>query len=184
MRAGPDLNGYRFQIGEVGTAWLLGPDHLPGTFAAGVWDQTGTLTLAAPPRTITQDGTHGVYAFASQRLWRGTQRRRKGMSGFVQFGAERFTDDDRDPLCRDRRHRVRVDPRPAAGIPSVPGLAWSWLNRNRDLRPQEAMLQAYDQVHVIGAVYLQPALTLSPNPGEKTARSPAVAFTVQSTVLF
>ncbi|MGH7212254.1 MAG: carbohydrate porin, partial [Acetobacteraceae bacterium] len=71
LRAGPDLNGYRFQIGEAGTAWLLGPDHLPGAFAAGVWEQTGTLTLAAPPRTITQDGTHGVYAFASQRLWRG-----------------------------------------------------------------------------------------------------------------
>jgi carbohydrate-selective porin OprB len=45
-------------------------------------------------------------------------------------------------------------------------------------------LQFYDQIHVFGGVYLQPALTLSPNPGEKTAHAPAIAFTVQSTVLF
>ena len=38
--------------------------------------------------------------------------------------------------------------------------------------------------NVFDSVYLQPALTLSPNPGEKTARAPAIAFTVQSTVLF
>ena len=41
-----------------------------------------------------------------------------------------------------------------------------------------------DQIHVFDGVYLQPALTLSPNPGAKTARAPAIAFTVQSTVLF
>jgi carbohydrate-selective porin OprB len=64
------------------------------------------------------------------------------------------------------------------------GIAWSWLNRNRDLRSEEALLQFYDQIHVFGGVYLQPALTLSPNPGEKTAHAPAIAFTVQSTVLF
>jgi porin len=64
------------------------------------------------------------------------------------------------------------------------GIAWSRLNRNRDLRPSETLLQFYDQIQICGAVYLQPTLTLSPNPGEKTARAPAIAFTVQSTVLF
>ena len=180
LRAGPNFNGYRFQIGEIGTAWLLGPDHLPGTFAAGVWDQTGTLTLAEPPRTISQDGTHGVYGFASQRLWRDDG---KGVSGFVQFGVN-----DSRTMFATRYVGIGVTgfglfpgrPRDSVGA----GLAWSWLNRNRDLRHQETLLQVYDQVHVIGAVYVQPALTLSPNPGEKTARSPAVTFTVQSTVLF
>ena len=64
------------------------------------------------------------------------------------------------------------------------GVAWSWLNRNRGLRSDEALLQFYDQIHVIGAVYLEPVLTVAPSPGEKTAGQPAVAFTVQSTVLF
>jgi len=63
-------------------------------------------------------------------------------------------------------------------------IAWSRLNRNRDLRADEILLQVYDQIQVFGSVYLQPALTLSPNPGERTARAPAIAFTVQSTVLF
>jgi carbohydrate-selective porin OprB len=45
-------------------------------------------------------------------------------------------------------------------------------------------LQFYDQIELFGSVYLQPTLTLSPNPGEKTARAPAIAFTLQSTVLF
>ncbi len=189
LRAGPDLNGYRFQVGEAGTAWLLGPDRLPGAFAAGVWEQTGTLTLsaptlAAPPRTVTQDGTHGLYAFASQRLWRGNANGvARGMSGFVQFGAN-------DSRTMFATRYVGIGVTGFGLIPGRPqdsvgaGLAWSWLNRNRDLRPQEVMLQAYDQVHVIGAVYVQPVLTFSPKPGEKTARSPAVAFTVQSTVLF
>src|SRR6185369_14147306 len=65
------------------------------------------------------------------------------------------------------------------------GIAWSWLNQSLpNLGPSEALLQLYDQIHVIGDFFLQPAMTLSPNPGEKTARSPAVAFTLQSTVLF
>jgi len=45
-------------------------------------------------------------------------------------------------------------------------------------------LQFYDQIYGLRGFYLQPTLTLSPNPGEKTARAPAIAFTVQSTVLF
>ena len=64
------------------------------------------------------------------------------------------------------------------------GIAWSGLNRNRGLRPNEALFQVYDQIQVFGSVYLQPTLTLSPNPGEKTAHAPAIAFTVESTVLF
>jgi porin len=64
------------------------------------------------------------------------------------------------------------------------GIAWTRINHNQNLRPSEGLLQFYDQIHVVGDVFLQPALTLSPNPAEKTARTPAVAFTLQSTVLF
>ena len=84
--AGPTFNGYRFQIGEVGTAWLLGAYNLPGSFAVGLWDQSGTLNLSTPQATITEHGTHGGYGFGSQRVWRGENGAR-GVSAFVQFGA-------------------------------------------------------------------------------------------------
>ncbi len=85
LQIGPRFNGYRFQIGETGTAWLLGPDDLPG--AIGGWDQTGTLTLSRPQGAVTQNGTHGAYAFASQRLWRGSgEGDARGVSGFIQLG--------------------------------------------------------------------------------------------------
>jgi porin len=114
LRLGPTFNSYQFQIGEVGTAWLLGSGDLPGSAAVGAWNQTGTLTLAVPnDRTITQNGTHGVYAFASQRLWRGSGDAR-GVSAFVQLGAN----DSRTMLAT--RYvgfgltAVRPDPKPPA----------------------------------------------------------------------
>jgi porin len=64
------------------------------------------------------------------------------------------------------------------------GLAWSGLNRNRGSRPDEALIQVYDQIQVFDSFYLQPTLTFSPNPGETTAHAPAAAFTLQSTILF
>ena len=184
LQAAPTFNGYRFQIGETGTAWLLGPENLPGAFAVGAWDQTGTLTLSPPQRAVTQNGTHGVYAFASQRLWRGNgDGDTRGVSGFMQLGAN-----DSRTMIATRYVGLGVT---AFGV--IPrrsqdslgaGIAWSGLNRNRNLRPNELLLQFYDQIQVSGSVYLQPTLTISPNPGEKTARAPAVAFTLQSTVLF
>jgi porin len=184
LQAAPAFNAYRFQIGEAGTAWLLGPENLPGAFAIGGWNQTGSLTPSTPQIAITQNGTHGVYAFASQRLWRGNgDGEARGVSGFMQLGAN-----DSRTMIATRYVGLGVT---AFGvIPGRPsdslgaGLAWSGLNRNRDLRPNEALLQVYDQIQVFGSVYLQPTLTLSPNPGEKTARAPAVAFTLQSTLLF
>jgi porin len=184
LRAGPTFNGYRFAIGEIGTAWLLGPNGLPGSFALGAWDETGRLTLAMSQRTIAQDGTHGGYTFASQRLWSSTRDgNAKGVSGFAQFGAN-----DSRTMIATKYVGLGVTafglipgrPRDSVGA----GVAWSWLNRNRGLRSDEALLQFYDQIHVIGAVYLEPVLTVAPSPGEKTAGQPAVAFTVQSTVLF
>jgi porin len=184
LQLAPTFNGYRFQIGETGTAWLLGPDNLPGAFAVGGWNQTGTLTLSTQPGRVTQSGTHGAYAFASQRLWRGAgDGDTRGVSGFIQLGAN-----DSRTMIATRYVGLGltafgvIPGRPADSLGA--GVAWSGLNRNRNLRSNEALLQFYDQIQVFGSVYLQPTLTLSPNPGEKTARAPAVAFTIQSTVLF
>jgi porin len=182
LQNGPIFNGYRFQIGEAGTAWLLGSDNLPGSFGIGAWNQTGTLSI--PHSTITQNGTHGTYAFASQRLWRGSgYADARGVSGFVQLGIN----DSRTMLAT---RYLGLGATAFGVIPGRPldslgaGIAWSRLNRNSGFRPNEALLQFYDQIHVFDGVYLQPALTVSPNPGERTARAPAIAFTVQSTVLF
>jgi porin len=184
LRGLPTLNGYRFGIGEVGAAWLLGPDHLPGSLAAGLWDQSGTLTLTTSQVSTAQNGTHGVYAFASQRLWRGHRDGdARGVSGFVQFGAN----DSRTMLAtRYAGFGVTffgmIPGRPLDSFGA--GLAWTWLNRNLGLRPSEMLLQAYDQLHVIGDIFLQPTLTIAPTPGEKSAREPALAATVQTVVLF
>jgi porin len=182
LQNGPIFNGYRFQIGEAGTAWLLGSGNLPGSFGIGAWDQTGTLSI--PHRTITQNGTHGAYAFASQRLWRGSgDADARGVSGFVQLGIN-------DSRTMFATGYLGLGATAFGVIPGRPldslgaGIAWSRLNRNRGFRSDEALLQLYDQIHVFDGIYLQPALTLSPNPGERTARAPAVAFTVQSTLLF
>jgi hypothetical protein len=184
LQAGPTFNGYRFQIAEIGTAWLLGPDDLPGAFAIGGWDQTGTLTLLTPQHEITQNGTHGAYAFASQRLWRGSSDgQASGVSGFMQLG----TNNSRTMFAT---RYVGLGLTAFGVIPSRPadslgaGLAWSGLNRNRGFRPDEALIQVYDQIQVFGSFYLQPTLTFSPNPGETTAQAPAFAFTLQSTILF
>jgi hypothetical protein len=63
------------------------------------------------------------------------------------------------------------------------GLAWSGLDQNAGYRRDEMMFQVYDQIQVTNAFYLEPALTLS-SPGERSARQPAIAFTLQSTILF
>ena len=182
LQNGPIFNGYRFQIGEAGTAWLLGSDNLPGSFGIGAWDQTGTLSI--PHSTVTQDGTHGAYAFASQRLWRGNgYADARGVSGFVQLGIN----NSRTMLATGY---LGLGATAFGVIPGRPmdslgaGIAWSRLNRNRGFRSDEVLLQFYDQIQVFDGIYLQPALTLSPNPGERTACAPAVAFTVQSTLLF
>ena len=187
LQATPTFNAYKFQIGETGTAWLLGPDNLPGSAAIGGWDQTGTLALSRPPpqSEITQNGTHGVYAFASQRLWRvsGGDGQSSGVSGFLQLGAN-------NSRTMFATRYVGLGLTAFGMIPNRPadsfggGLAWSELNRNRGFRPNEALIQVYDQIQVFGSFYLQPTLTFSPNPGETTALAPAAAFTLQSTILF
>jgi porin len=178
----PTFNGYRFEIGEIGAAWLLGPQGLPGAFAVGAWDQTGEVSLKnSSMRVITQDGAQGVYAFASQRLWRGDAG--DGVSGFAQFGAN----DSRTTFFANRYFGVGV-----TGFGLIPGrpgdsvgagLAWSELNRNQPHRGDEVLLQAYYQIQVKSAFYLEPALTLS-TPGDRSAGQPALAFTLQSTILF
>jgi porin len=176
----PQFNGYYFTIAEVGYAWRLGRQRLPGTAAIGGWRQAGELS-AGP---VTERGASGFYAFGSQRLWlRHPGVDSSGVTGFLQFGRN-----DSDTMI--------VNTHVGAGltgfglVPGRPrdsmggGVAVSWLNEAHGFRSHEVMLQAYYQMHVAGDVYLQPNVTHVPNPGANRALSPATAVTMRVTVLF
>jgi porin len=182
--AAPRFNGYYFHIVELGAGWVLGANKFPGTGAIGGWNQTGTLNLNSGTTTISQNGTHGIYAFGSQRLLKLTADPSRGsVSGFFQFG----TNDSSTMLA----HKYfgfgltgfhLIPGRPADSIGG--GLAWSWLNQNRAFRSNETLIQLYYQAQVVDAVYLQPVLTYVPNPGMSPNLRPAAVVTVQATVLF
>jgi porin len=182
----PEFSGCYFQIGEVGTAWLLGPEGLPGSIGLGGWGQTGKLTAGSGQQSVQQDGTEGFYAFGSQRIWlRHPGVDNSGVSGFIQFGIN-----DSSTMLASKYFGLGltgfglVPHRPADSIGA--GSAWSWLNRlpGSGFRSNELILQAYYQAHVVGGIFLQPTLSYVPNPGLSNALHSATALTLQSTVLF
>jgi len=58
------------------------------------------------------------------------------------------------------------------------------MNRRYGFRSNEAILQAYYQMHLIGTSFFEPVLSYIPNPGESRGTQGAVAMTAQVTVLF
>jgi len=181
LREDPVFDGHYFTIGEAGYAWSLSDQKLIGQMAAGGWAQTGELY---GPGGTSQDGAEGFYTFGSQRLWRrhaGVDN--SGVSGFFQFGIN----DSRTMLFNEFFGTGftgfgLIPHRPVDSIGT--GLAWSWLNRRYGFRSNEAILQAYYQMHLIGTSFLQPVLSYIPNPGESPRTQGAVAMTAQLTVLF
>jgi porin len=180
LRATPAFDGYYFNIGEIGYAWLLGSQRMPGTVAFGGWGQTGKLSANG----IKEDGTQGFYAFASQRLWlRRPGVDNSGVTSFFQFG----TNGSKTMIVNKYAGGgftgfglVPKRPEDSVGI----GAGVSRLNENFGFRRNEAMLQAYYQMHVVGAVYFQPTVTYVPNPGQRASLSPATAITMRVTFLY
>ncbi len=186
IRDTPDFNGYYFQIGEVGTAWLLGPERLPGSIGLGGWGQTGQLTAGSGKQSVQQNGTEGFYAFGSQRLWlRHPAVDNSGVSGFLQFGINNSSTmlaSKYSGLGLTSFGLVPYRPTDSIGM----GSAWSWLNRlpGSGFRSNELILQAYYQAHIVGGIFVQPTLRYIPNPGQSTALHGATALPLQRTVLF
>jgi porin len=180
QREGPVFDGHYFTIGEAGYAWTLGEHKLIGIVAAGGWAQTGELYA---PGT-SQNGSEGFYAFGSQRLWRRHEGvDNSGISGFFQFGIN----DSRTMIANEYFGAGftgfgLVPHRPVDSIGT--GLAWSWLNRRYGFRSNEAILQTYYQMHLLGTSFFEPVLSYIPNPGESRGTQGAVAVTAQVTVLF
>jgi porin len=180
LHEGPVFDGHYFTIGEAGYAWALDEHKLIGEMAAGGWAQTGELYA---PGT-RQNGAAGFYTFGSQRLWRHHEGvDNSGISGFLQFGIN----DSRTMIANEYFGAGftgfgLVPHRPVDSIGT--GLAWSWLNRRYGFRSNEAILQAYYQMHLIGTSFFEPVLSYIPNPGESRRTQGAVAMTGQVTVLF
>jgi porin len=181
LRTEPVFNGHYFTIGEMGYAWSLGDQKLIGKIAAGGWAQTGELY---GPGKTSQDGSEGFYTFLSQRLWRRHAAvDNSGVSGFLQFGIN----DSRTIIFNEYFGTGftgfgLIPHRPVDSIGT--GLAWSWLNRRYGFRSNEAILQAYYQMHLIGTSFFEPVVSYIPNPGESRRTQGAVAMTAQVTVLF
>src|SRR5271166_5420886 len=110
LETAPTFNGYRFQIGEIGGAWLLGAQGLPGSFAVGAWDQTGQLTLKEHPTGfITQDGAPGRLHVRIATSVEGPRRRRRLRLHSVR--RKRLADDPvRKPLFRVGAYRIWPHP--------------------------------------------------------------------------
>jgi len=180
LREAPVFDGHYFMIGQAGCAWSLSDRELIGQVAAGGWAQTGELY---GPQTH-QEGTEGLYTFGSQRLWRrhpGVDN--SGISGFFQFGIN----DSRTMIANafwgtgfTGFGLIPHRPVDSAGT----GLAWSWLNRRYGFRSNEAILQAYYQMHLIGTSFFEPVLSYIPNPGKSPRTRGALAVTSQITLLF
>ena len=180
LKEGPQFNGHYFTIGEAGYCWLLGPEQLPGKVAMGGWVQTGKLYGPG----VQQEGAQGAYALGSQRIWyRNPGVNNSGVSAFYQFGFNTS-----NTMLINRFFGMG-----ATGFGLIPGrlsdsmgmgLAWSWLNRRYDFRSNEAMLQWYYQMHLVGTSFLQPVISYIPNPGASTQIQGAVTATAQLIVLF
>ena len=192
--AAPSINGYRFNIAEAGTNWLIGEGKHPGQFAAGAWNQTGVLT---GPGNAQQNGTRGVYAFGTQRVWSGANYAadseasadkpqstgHPSASMFYQYG---INNAETLPIKQYVGGGLTVfglvNGRSNDSIGA--GVALSWLNPKIFQRTTELMYQAYYQAQVTNAVFLQPTLTYIPTPGAAPNLPGAWAGTLRLTVLF
>ena len=77
LRAAPTFNSYRFNIGEIGTAWLLGPNGLPGAFPGGSpcqrRNERSRRTEPTAPTRSPRSGCGAARATAMRKACRGSR---------------------------------------------------------------------------------------------------------------
>ncbi len=177
----PMFNGYYFNIGEIGTNWLIGEGNHPGQFGIGLWRQTGQIAM----RGITEDGFGGFYLFGSQRVAYGVNPGvpSSSVSVFFQLGSN-----SSETLPIHQYYGAGITGFGLIGGRALDsmglGLGVSRLNPNLFDRPIELMVQAYYQVHLFDATFLQPTISYIPTPGVSSATPGALAMTLRLTVLF
>ncbi len=197
LYAGPHINTYKFNIGEVGYDWRLGAQGKPGLLGVGIWGQTGRLLT---PYLTYENGATGFYAYANQRLWyQHPGKDTTGVIGFVQYG---YTGDRAAEVNESISGGLTgiglLPGRPADSLGI--GVAWSRLNRgpfagtfffpdvasaSTALRSSELMMQVYYQVTLVPwTLVLEPAYTFIPTPGARPNLPAAHALTIELVALF
>jgi porin len=159
---------------------VLGGEQKPGAIGAGGWVQTGRLFAPG----ISEEGAQGLYMFGSQRIWfQHPGLDPSGISGFLQFALNTSKTQPANQFLGGGLTAfglVRARPDDSMGA----GIAWSWLNRRFGLRSNEFMAQWYYQARIVDGVFFEPALTYTPNPGDRPGIPGFVALTARVTVLF
>jgi porin len=180
-KTGPHFNGYYFNILEAGIAWELGANKLPGAAGLGGWYETGELH--GPPG-VSEQGTEGMYAFASQRLWlQHPDKDNSGVSGYAQVGANHSQVLPFNQYVGAGFTAFGLVPRRDLDSFGV-GMAWAWLNPGEFGRPSELMFQTYYQAHLFASSYFEPVISYIPTPGAGRDLNAAWAATFQLIVLF
>jgi porin len=176
----PHFNGHYLNLGEAGYAWVLGGEQKPGAIGVGGWVQTGKLYA---PGT-SEEGTHGFYMFGSQRIWfQHPGLDPSGISGFLQLALNTSKTQPANEFVGGGLTAFGlVSARPDDSMGA--GIAWSWLNRRFGLRSNEFMAQVYYQARIVDGVFMEPAVTYTPNPGDSPGIPGSVALTARITVLF
>jgi porin len=177
---GPAFNGTSFQVGETGGDWLLGKHHKPGTLGVGLWHQHGLIKQ----RNLAEMSASGAYLFGSQRLWyRRPGEDISGISAFYQISINNSS-----VLAMKRSVGAGLT---AFGLVANRtqdslgfGTSYVWLNPRVTNRKTELMYQVYYQAKIITDVYLEPALSYIPTPGQNINFKPVWAGTLRAIVLF
>lgn len=177
---GPTFNGAYFEVSETGSAWLLGKKQLPGTMGIGVWHQHGLIKQ----RYLTEPEASGAYVFGSQRLWyRHPGQDISGISAFYQYSIN-----NSDVLFMKQSVGAGLT---AFGLVADreedsmgAGFSLAWLNQRQTDRQTEWMFQIYYQAKVLPILYLEPALSYIPDPGQSTQLNPVFAGTLRAILLF
>ncbi|HDV5794167.1 TPA: carbohydrate porin [Legionella pneumophila] len=177
--SGPTFNGNYFQVGETGSAWVLGKDKKPGTIGVGLWHQTGLIKQ----ENLTQRNSTGAYLFGSQRLWyRHPGQDISGISGFYQYGINNSRVlPTKQSIGAGLTAFGLIANRKADSIGS--GFSLAWLNQRVTNRKTELMFQIYYQAKLFNFIYLEPVLSYIPTPGQSSHLNPASAGTLRAIVL-
>ncbi len=177
--SGPTFNGNYFQVSETGGAWTIGKNHRPGTAGIGVWHQTGLIRQ----HNLSEMGATGAYLFGSQRLWyRHPGYDISGVSAFYQLS---INNSSVLPMNRSIGAGFTLFGLIAnrEGDSLGAGFSLAWLNHRISNRSSELMYQIYYQAKLITNVYLEPALSYIPTPGQDNNLQPALAGTLRAIVL-
>lgn len=177
---GPTFNGRSFQVGETGLAWLLGDNHMPGTTGIGLWHQKGLIKQGS----LTESSASGAYLFGSQRLWyRHPGHDISGISSFYQYSINNSS-------AMPMKQSVGAGLTAFGLVPNRDddsmgaGFSLAWLNARSTNRTSELMYQIYYQAKLLTDIYLEPALSYVPAPGQNTNLSPVLAGTIRAIILF